>query len=169
MSDAEKSDDLAILFPDQQVTIQGAPLVVREFRYREGLEAVALARPLFAGLRALIEDNTGAVSPEDLDGLIGAHRETWLTLVARSCGKEVEWVAALPDGDAMTLQMAFWGANSSFFTRRLLFGAAVAAGLAKNKSVSPKSSARSSRPDSPATSTTSPSASPGDRSSATGS
>lgn len=169
MSDDKKTDDLEILYPDQEIELGGERLVVREFRYREGLEAVALARPLFAGLRALIDSKPGEVAPEDLDALIGEHREMWLTLVAKSCGRDLEWVAALPDGQAMALQMAFWGANSGFFTRRLLFGAAVAAGLAKNRSSSPKSLARSSSTDSLATSTTSPSASPGDRSNAIGS
>jgi len=154
MSNAEKTDDLEILYPDQQVKIKGETLTVREFRYREGLEMAALARPFLAGLRALIESAPGAVVPEALDALIGEHREVWLMLVAKSCDRELEWVAELPDQYAMALQMAFWGANSGFFTRRLLFGAAVAAGLAR--SASPRSSPRSSRPVSPATSTTSP-------------
>jgi hypothetical protein len=168
MSNDKKTDDLEILYPDQEIELGGERVVVREFRYREGLEAVAIGRPLFAGLRALIDSAPGEVSPEDLDALIGAHRDLWLTLVAKSCGRELEWVAALPDAQAMTLQMAFWGANSGFFTRRLLFGAAVAAGLAKGRSASPKSSPRSSSTDSPATSTTSPNDSPGDRSSDSG-
>jgi len=169
MSNAEKTDDLEILYPDQQIDLDGEKLVVREFRYREGLEMAALARPFLVGLRTLIDSAPGAVVPEALDALIGEHREVWLLMVAKSCDRELKWVAALPDRHAMALQMAFWGANSGFFTRRLLFGAAVAAGLARGSSASPKSSARSSRPASPATSTASPSVSPGGRSGVSGS
>lgn len=145
------SNDAEILYPDQALEIDGQRLVVREFRYREGLEIMGLARPFLSGLNGLME--SGVVSPEDLDGLIAEHRDIWLTMVARSCGRDFDWVAALPDRSAMELQMAFWGANSGFFTRRLLFRAALAAGLDRKPSASRKSSPRSSPPGSDATST----------------
>lgn len=159
MSDAD--NDLALLFPDETITIGGEAIVVREFRYREGLEAAALARPIFAGLRAMVTGPDTKLAPESLDALIAAHPEVWLKLVSISCGKPVEWLAGLPDREAMKLQIAFWGANSSFFTRRLLFGAAFAAAVRERRSPSPSSSPNLSGPDSEPTSATSPSASLG--------
>ena len=62
-------EELSVLFPDRDVTVRdpdtGAEvsLTVREFRFREGLEATALARPLLAALAALV--------PADRDGTDG--------------------------------------------------------------------------------------------------
>ena len=50
-------DELSVLFPDCDVTVRDpdtrepVTLTVREFRFREGLETTALARPLLAGPR----------------------------------------------------------------------------------------------------------------------
>jgi hypothetical protein len=158
-----KADDLEVLFPDRELTVAGEPLVVREYRYREGMAMLVLARPFLEGLRRLIGAD-GEVTPEDLDALIAEHADVWLALMARSCDRDVEWLAGLPDTEAMKLQMAFWAVNGPFFTRRLLFGAVFSAAAARNLSRRPKSSRASSGPDSAATRTTSPSASPGDRS-----
>lgn len=163
MSDTES--DLEVLFPDQDLTIAGERLTVREFRYREGLQAAVIARPIIAGLRELVAAGT-EIGTAELDVLLADHDEAWLRLVAMSCDRPVEWVAGLPHREAMNLHIAFWGANNHFFTSRLLFAAALEA--AASRSRSRKSSPTSSGPDSGVTSTISPGASPGDRSAATG-
>ncbi len=132
--------DMETLFPDQTVTIQGKKITVREFRYREGIDAAALAGPLLADLRALMADVGDEISPEALNTLIAKHRDIWVDLVARSCGCEVGWVAKLPDRDGMQLDIAFWGANCDFFMRRLVFGTMLAATLQERRSPSPRSS-----------------------------
>ena len=66
--------ELDILFPDREVTVRDpdsgrpATLTVREFRFREGLEATAIARPFIAALAALVPEGAGesgeGVAPE---------------------------------------------------------------------------------------------------------
>jgi hypothetical protein len=148
-------NDLEVLFPDREIEIAGEPLTVREFRYREGLEMLAQARPFVAALRALLTGPEEDLAPEAFDALLADHLDAWLLMVARSCGRDVAWVARLPDKDAMTLQNAFWEVNAPFFMRRLLWGAAFAGAARARRSRSRKSSPSSSGPDSDATRTTS--------------
>lgn len=158
--------DPALLFDEQTLEIAGERIVVREYRYLQGLRAAAIARPLLEGLRALIEDLAGpeALAPEALDALIGEHHETWLALIALCIDRPVEWVAALPDAEGQRLGLAFWAANAGFFMRRLVVARAVREGL---RSPSPKSSTSSSAPATEPTTTTSPRATPGASSAAT--
>lgn len=134
------------------MTVGGEAVEVREFRYLEGLQAAGLARPVLAGLRELIEAE-GEIQLEALDALIGAHADTWLTLIGMSTGRDLEWLAALSDQDGLALSLAFWRVNGPFFTRRLVLAAA-AKGQA-TPSRSPKSSPPSSAPATEATTTTS--------------
>ncbi len=115
--------ELGILFPDVEIEVRdpdtGAPvtLTVREFRFREGLEEAALARPLIAALAALVPEDaeTALPDPAALDAALGAHADLWLDLVARACGREAAWLARLCDGDAHALTMAMWGGERGFF------------------------------------------------------
>lgn len=153
-----ETNDHAILFPDQEITIDGEKIVVREFRYLAGLEVTLLARPFMQDLRALALDGAAEINPEDLNALIARHREVWLQLIALSCGREPAWIAQLRDREAMKLELAFWAANSDFFMRRLVFGAMLAAAVQERRSPLATSSPSSSAPASGATSTTSESA-----------
>lgn len=141
MSDDKKdlNKDLEMLYPDQVVMIQKQQITVREFRYREGIDAAALAGPILVDLRALMVEVGDEISPEALNSLLARHRDIWIELVARSCGRNVEWVAALPDRDGAQLDVAFWGANCDFFMRRLVFGAMLAETIQERRSTSPKS------------------------------
>ncbi len=116
-------DELKVLFPDVEIEVRdpdtGEPVVltVREFRFREGLEAAALARPLIAALEALVPEDaeTALPDPAALDAALGAHADLWLELVARACGRDAAWLARLGDGDAHAVTLAMWGANGGFF------------------------------------------------------
>ena len=132
MSDANgaagAADELGVLFPDCEVTVRdpdtGEPvtLTVREFRFREGLEATALARPLIAGLAALVPEGDDVPAPAALaiEGVMAEHPDLWLELSARACGREAAWLARLGDAGASAVSGAMWRANSAFFMRRLV-------------------------------------------------
>ena len=125
MSDAA---ELAVLFPDREVTVRdpdsGAPVILslREFRFREGLEATALARPLIAALAALVPDGEEAEGPDALavEGVLADHAGLWLALAGRACGREPAWLARLGDADGRVLSEAMWAANGGFFLRRVV-------------------------------------------------
>lgn len=163
---ADADNDVVLLFPDRELEVAGEKLVVREFRYRQGLEAAALARPFLAGLRALMVGPAADIDPEAIYVLQSEHSDAWLRLLAMSCGRTVEWVADLPDKEAMSLQNTFWEVNGPFFMRRLVWGAAFVAGDRVHRSRSRKSSPTSSGPDTEPTPATSADASPGDKSNA---
>lgn len=150
---ASAPEDAEILFSDETITIGKEQIVVREFRYLEGLAATPIARPIIQGLRELVA-HSGDFEPEALDELIATNRDAWLELVSMSTGKPVEWIAGLRDRAGTDLSLAFWRVNGPFFTRRLQLATALAAGLAR-LSRSRKFSRSSSPPASAETITTS--------------
>ena len=155
----DSARDAEILFPDETLEIAGETIKVREFRYLEGLRAIALARPLLQGLAELLEQ--GELDALALDGLIAEHFTAWIALMAISTGKDEAWIEGLRDRDGQTLSMTFWRVNSGFFMRRLVFGGALA--RAMRQMVNPPSqspSANSSTPSSPEATGETPPSSP---------
>ena len=161
-------DELAVLFPDREVTVHdpesGEPvtLTVREFRFREGLEATALARPLLAALAALVPGETGGEEdgPDALaiESALAAHAELWLDLAARACGRDAAWLGRLSDADGRALSEAMWAANGAFFLRRVVAQVAARAKGEGSLLRSPVCSTPSSAPATGAATTTSASA-----------
>ncbi len=171
--------ELAVLFPDRDATVRdpdsGAEvsLSVREFRFREGLEATALARPLIAALAALVPESgagesTHEGSPDALaiESALATHAALWLELIARACGRDADWLARLGDADWLArlgdadgraLSDAMWAANGGFFLRRVLAQVA-SRGRKASPSRSPACSTPSSAPATGAATSTSASA-----------
>ena len=162
--------ELAVLFPDRDVTVRdpdtGAEvsLTVREFRFGEGLEATALARPLIAVLAALVpESRDGESTCEEgpdalaIESALAAHAALWLELSARACGRDADWLARLGDADGRGLSEAMWAANGGFFLRRVVAQVASRAREA-SPSRSPACSTPSSAPATGAATSTSASA-----------
>lgn len=139
---SDTTNDLDVLFPDETLTIAGESVEVREFRYLQGLQVLPQARPILSGLSTLLDEQ--ALDPMAIEMLVAEHQDAWCGLMSVSTGKPVEWIQALSDRDGMTLAMAFWRVNSSFFMRRLVFGGALAASL-KHR-VTPSPSENSSTP-----------------------
>ena len=151
------ADDLAVLFPDREATVTdpdtgaAATVTVREFRFREGLEATALARPLIAALAGLVPDHTGGEGPDALaiESALAGHAGLWLELAARACGRDAAWLARLSDADGRALSEAMWAANGGFFLRRV--AAQVAARTAAGEGGPCRSTACSTPSSAPAT------------------
>ena len=150
-------DELAVLFPDRDVTVhdpdtgERITLTIREYRFHEGLEATAIARPLIAALAVLVPGAADAEGPDALavESALAAHAALWLELVARACGRDAAWLARLSDADGHALSEAMWAANGGFFLRRV---AAQAATQTQAREESPCRSTACSTPSSaPAT------------------
>ena len=144
--------ELKLLFPDVDLTVrdpetgQAVALTVREFRFREGLEAQVLARPLIDALADSFDGEGEGLDPIAIDEALAAHADLWLELIAKATGRDAAWLASLPDGAGEDLSDAMWSANGAFFVRRVV--AEVAARKRKaSRSPSPKSSMPSSGPD----------------------
>ena len=128
------ADDLKVLFPNADVTVrdpdtgEDVKLTAREFRFREGLEAQAKARPLIAELTRISGEAAGSEDGEtgmaDVEAAVGAYPDVWLELTALACGRDTEWLARLSDQDAYAVNMAMWEVNTLFFVRRVITGTA---------------------------------------------
>ena len=149
--------ELEVLFPDREVTVRdpdsgaAVALTVREFRFREGLEVTALARPLIAALAGLVPDHAEDEGPDALaiESVLAAHAALWLELAARACGRDAAWLARLSDADGRALSEAMWAANGGFFLRRV--AAQVAARVTAREESPCRSTACSTPSSAPAT------------------
>ncbi|GEK71599.1 MULTISPECIES: DUF6631 family protein [Halomonas] len=154
MSEQQAEQDPEILFPDETLCICGEEIRVHEFRFAEGLRAIALARPILSALREIPE---GEDDPELVDHVLADHLDAWLALIAMSTDKDVAWVRSLPDADGQSLSMVFWRVNGAFFMRRLVLAGGLADSIrgVANLCPSRKSSPSSSPPDTAEAPTTS--------------
>ncbi|WP_420598640.1 DUF6631 family protein [Neptuniibacter sp.] len=113
-----QNDDLVILHPEQDVTIHGRKLTVREYGFVEGLKLRPLMKPLLDDLYQL-QKNGHKI---DLDATLDAvanHTDIITRLIATSAEVEAEWVAKLNDADGHLLFMTWWGVCGPFFVRKL--------------------------------------------------
>ncbi|MXY18347.1 MAG: hypothetical protein F4187_03960 [Gemmatimonadetes bacterium] len=135
------SEETEVLFPDAKVTVrdpdtdQDVEIEVREFRMLDGMKAQVEARALIAAFADLVmpgEDGSESTAgTPEYDAVIGNHPEEWLALLARSTGRDAEWLGRLDDGDGRELSQALWEVNTPFFVRRIL--AAVRDGMGTRK------------------------------------
>ena len=119
------SAEASIVLPDRDITVSdprtGKPMdvTVREYRFREGLRAQALAGELIADIAALSAD-PDTFSPSALNAVLGGHAEAWIELCALATGLGRDVIEALREPDTMTLSVAVWEVNAVFFTSRIL-------------------------------------------------
>ncbi len=140
--------ELDLLFPDITLSVRdpdrgrSVSLTVHEFRFREGLEAQALARPLIERFSELAQSGK-PISVSAVEAEMGSCAEIWLGLIAKACGREREWLARLSDEDARGVSSAMWQANAVFFVRRIIANlteSAAVANLFRSIASSPNSS-----------------------------
>lgn len=150
MTDTDASE-VETLFPDVDLDVRdpetGKPvrLTVHEFRFRESLEAQALARPLLDALATAADE--GELEASEISSALGNHADAWLELVARATDTEVAWLAGLSDADGEALSDAMWTVNADFFIRRIAGDLAAKRRAEETPLPSPRSSTPSSAPD----------------------
>ena len=122
--ETDAAGELEVLFPDVGLSVndpdsgEAVSLTVREFRFREGLEAQAVGRDLIAALAAHAGgEERPALDTVMVDALIGEHADAWLALIAVACGRRAAWLERLRERDARAVSLAMWEANSDFFFR----------------------------------------------------
>lgn len=120
---AAGDNELEVLQPDQTITVGGETVVVREFRYAEGMRLMPYLQPIFDVLKGAVngeergDADAGSISL--YDELIENQAELMISLAAQAADRPREWVESLSDDDGFRLMAAFWRANQGFFTRRL--------------------------------------------------
>ena len=144
------AEDFEVMFPDVDVEVRDpdtgeeVTVTVREFRFLDGLHAQSEARELIASFGVAIDEVKGEVDV-DVEVVMDAlteHADVWIGLIARATGRDPDWIARLAEPDGIRLSTAMWKANRSFFVRGVLAHLRPA-----GASPSPKSSMRSSGPD----------------------
>ena len=158
MADEKQPDDeLGVLFPDVELTVtdpdtrEPVGLVVREFRFAEGMKAQVVARPMIEALAELV-GNDGDIGLDSVMEMMAEHADTWVGLIGLASDRDPEWISRLSSKDGDAIAEATWSANQDFLARRVVATAArkkrvVRKGQKKTGSRSPKSSTRSSRRD----------------------
>ena len=112
--------EAGIVLPDRDITLRdtqtGEPMdvTVREYRFREGLRAQALAGGLIADIAALSAD-PDRFSPSAVNAVLGKHAEAWIDLCALATDLGRDVIGALREPDALTLSLAVWEVNCGFF------------------------------------------------------
>lgn len=145
------ADDLAVLLPDVPIELAGRKLTVREYRFMQGMQVRAKAKPLIDDLAAFVATGNADAGLEDYVELLAKHAELVRELMVESVeGADAAFIDGLNEGDGETLLMTWWGVCGRFFVQvvaarlrdRLL------AQLRRNAaSAGPTSSARSPLPD----------------------
>lgn len=108
-----------ILFPDADLDIGGETVTVKEFTFAQTLKLERIAKPIIDDL-AKFGDQWEGLNYTDVAMVFADHDEAFMTMMALSIGKPVEWIANLGGNDGNALAMTFWSVNSSFFVQRLL-------------------------------------------------
>lgn len=106
------ADELSILHPDVQLSINGRQITCREYGFFEGLE---VAHRLSAFLDDLAKTIGDDLRYDRVRRLFGVHRAQVIPAAALSAGVEPDWVAGLK-GHAAELFLSTWfGVNAGFF------------------------------------------------------
>ena len=121
-------DETEVLFPDAKMEVRDpdtgekVEVEVREFRMLDGMQAQAESRALISALAdcAMPTGDGDVADTPAFEAAIGEHPEEWLALLARSTGRDAEWIGRLGDGDGRELSQALWEVNGPFFVRRIL-------------------------------------------------
>lgn len=119
---AAGADDLAILAPDGEVTIGGEKIVVREYRFFEGLRLKVTARSFFDGLYELLggddpQQDSKPPSFDDILELVANNEGIVAGMVATSIDRPLDWVEKLGEADGDNLLLTWWNVNADFFFR----------------------------------------------------
>lgn len=116
---AEGDQDLAILNPQQTITIAGRTITVREYGFVEGLHLRPLTQPILDALYELFANSGTPPELEDILAVLAAHAEALVTLMSRAADVDECWVAGLGQDDGYALTMVWWSVNGPFFIRRV--------------------------------------------------
>lgn len=114
---AEGADDLNVLHPNLEATLNGRQVVVREYGFIQGLKLQAELQPFLDGLYALTVAGTMPAMHEII-ALIGTHTDLITRAMAISIDVDPQELLTLSDQqEGNTLLMKWWIVNGPFAWR----------------------------------------------------
>lgn len=118
-AEISEENEIEVLSPDSEITLQGVTVLVHEFSFIEGLKAEVLARDMMIELAQILLDQGDDIQVDDLAVLFARHSNNYVELIAMSTSQPRQWVESLSDKDGQLLSWTFWAVNKGFFMRRL--------------------------------------------------
>ncbi|WNY75973.1 DUF6631 family protein [Pasteurella multocida] len=112
----EQHDELAILFPEQYLTLNGEEVKVKEYSLAQQLQYRQKMVPFIAHLRQSLGNEKTEFNMDKLLDCLSQDYQNVLELVALSINKPVDFVANLTGEEAEQLLLSWWAVNSDFFT-----------------------------------------------------
>lgn len=113
------ADDLSVLMPDVPLELAGRKLLVREYRFIDGMRARVKAKPFIEDLETLVKDGAAAdAGIEDYIDLMAKHDALVRELMAESIdGADADFIDGLNADDGYALLITWWGVAGRFFVR----------------------------------------------------
>lgn len=116
----QQVDDLAVLFPDKEITVANKTFTMRELRFGEQLQYAHLLQPIAERFNDIdlscdLDDESNKV----LD-ILALEYESVVQLMSLCSRQSVQWIKSLPASEGEGLMWYWWMTNSSFFIRRLV-------------------------------------------------
>lgn len=105
--------DLQVLAPDIEIKISGKKVMVREYRFIEGLHIRSHSKQFIDGLQKLLQEGQAS----DYLDIISLHQDDVIELMSISCGLSADEINALSDNDGLFLADVWWTVNGPFFMR----------------------------------------------------
>jgi len=114
-----EENDLAVLFPERQLTVGGRQLTLREYSFKQSLQLNDQLQPLITAISALIE---GEQMPElsQVISVFAKEHDRLIELVAAAANCEVAFIESLSQQEGQQLLLLWWDINAPF-----LIGSAV--------------------------------------------
>lgn len=114
-------NEAEVLFPEQQVSVNGETITLREFSMMEEIRLSVKAAPIIEALRKASFEKDTDISQADLEKVFAENELVFKELLATACDQSVEWVEEVGGGrEGAALFFTFWSVNRSFFLDRMM-------------------------------------------------
>jgi hypothetical protein len=108
-----------ILFPDQEITVAGEKVPIREFSIVESMQFGSSAAPLIEDLRKFSFEGD-SMNVSGLEEIFARHKDVFTQMLSASTGKPVEWLGTVRGRQGRELLLKFWSVNRDFFLDRMM-------------------------------------------------
>jgi len=106
--------DLDILFPERHITVEGKPLIVREYSFKESLQLDAMLQPLISALSQKINVEQAHLPLEEAISILTKEVDRLIQLIAISTNSEPDFIERLGQREGRELLMLWWTINAPF-------------------------------------------------------
>ncbi|MBJ8477172.1 DUF6631 family protein [Acinetobacter bereziniae] len=113
-SAAQAADDLAVLFPDQNITLQGQTITVTEYPFMTWLALKPSCTDIIQQFAAFFRDDVD-VKVDDIFECFEDNFDSMKHLLSESIHQPEAFLAKLSDSEMNTLFITWWMINKHFF------------------------------------------------------